>query len=521
MNKLKKLIAAILAMAMVLATGMTVFATTSDPTSGDADTSSAGNSTTSITIHNPDGTTDGSTYKAYLILTATVSPDDETKVAYKVNEKYADVLMEVSGKTTNKEVIDYIADLTGERASELRTFADAVYLKIRTWEPDAQTDTNVFENVQDGYYLIVETSISAHGTYSFVMLDTAHGETQVTTKESAPILQKKVKEKNDSTGNETGWQDAADYDIGDDVPFQLTGTLPSTYSYYNSYKYVFHDTLSEGFTFNNDVEVWVDGIKLDNTNNQYYEVVTEGLEDECSFEVRFADLKKVPSVKDNTQGILVYYTAKLNDSAKIIGKDGNTSTGNPNTAYLEYSNNPYYNGTGEETTSTTQKDKVIVFTYKVNVKKVDENQKLLDGAGFTLFKFDGTEYKAVDAEKKGEGMTTFVFEGLDAGQYKLEETTVPAGYNKAEDIEFVITAAYETESDDPQFTKFEINDIAGAKSTAFESNTNRLYTATVINQRGILLPSTGGIGTTIFYMAGALLMLGGSVLLMKNKRTVK
>ena len=126
------------------------------------------------------------------------------------------------------------------------------------------------------------------------MLDTAGNDSvTVTTKEDRPELEKKVKEKNDSTGAESDWQDAADYDIGDNVPFQLTGTVDAKYDNYGSYYYAFHDTMSDGLTFNADsVTVTVDGTAV----TTGYEVVTEDLDDSCTFEVRFADLKDRKSV---------------------------------------------------------------------------------------------------------------------------------------------------------------------------------------------------------------------------------
>lgn len=501
MNKLKKLITMVVAMAMVLATGMTAFA-----------------ATTNITITDKNGDT-GSTYVAYKLLNATeaeVAEGEDRKVAYTLNEKYTSVLQAVTGQTEQADIIAYIQD------ADAKTFADAVYAQVKDVEADYTTTSNAFTGVDQGYYLIVETV--SDGTYSLVMLDTAGKDTlTVTTKEDVPTLTKKVKETNDTTGVTSDWQDGADYDIGDKVPFQLTGTLPSTYADYAKYKYVFHDTLSAGLTFNDDVVVKVDGTTL----TTGYTVVTD-CTDGCSFEVQIADLKALTEVTATAASVItVDYTATLNENA-VIGMAGNT-----NIAKLQYSSNPYYNGSGssdnpdnpdspdtpDEPTSETPEDNVIVFTYELDVHKIDANQNPLKGAGFTLFKLNADgEYVAVGDEVKGEDLTDFVFKGLDAGEYKLEETTVPSGYNKADDVEFEISATYDTEADDPTFTKLEIK---GATTLSVADDDTALIETTIENVSGILLPSTGGIGTTIFYIVGALIMVAAAVFLIKNKRTAK
>ena len=311
MKKLKKLFAAMVAMVMAFAMGVTVYAADITITNGAA----------------------GSEYAAYRLLNAT--DGGEGKFAYTLNDKYAAALKEVTGKTEDKDVINYISGLD---ADGIRAFADAVFAKIKTLEPEAKTSDDKFSGVDQGYYLIAETKTGDEGdTYSLVMLDTAGNDSvTVTTKEDRPELEKKVKEKNDSTGAESDWQDAADYDIGDNVPFQLTGTVDAKYDKYGSYYYAFHDTMSDGLTFNADsVTVTVDGTAV----TTGYEVVTEDLDDGCTFEVRFADLKNIKAVKAGSK-VVVNYTAKLNENA-VIGEGGNT-----NVSKLEYSNNPYGDGTG-------------------------------------------------------------------------------------------------------------------------------------------------------------------------------
>ena len=487
MKKLKKLFAAMVAMVMAFAMGVTVYAADITITNGAA----------------------GSEYAAYKLLNAT--DGGEGKFAYTLNDKYAAALKEVTGKTEDKDVINYISGLD---ADGIRAFADAVFAKIKTLEPEAKTSDDKISGVDQGYYLIAETKTGDEGdTYSLVMLDTAGNDSvTVTTKEDRPELEKKVKEKNDSTGAESDWQDAADYDIGDNVPFQLTGTVDAKYDKYGSYYYAFHDTMSDGLTFNADsVTVTVDGTAV----TTGYEVVTEDLDDGCTFEVRFADLKNIKAVKAGSK-VVVNYTAKLNENA-VIGEGGNT-----NVSKLEYSNNPYGDGTG-----VTPEDKVIVFTYNLIANKVDGNNAPLEGAGFTLYKLDSTTGDYVAVGNEITGVTTFYFKGVDAGRYKLVETTVPAGYNKADDLVFSVEATYDTTSDNPELKTLVVKDASGK---VVSEGTEAIFTATlrtgavstdVQNLSGTELPATGGIGTKIFYTVGAIIMIVAAVLLITRKRTAK
>lgn len=470
--------------------------------------------TTNITISNG---AEGAEYEAYRLLDATEGNSDN--FAYTVNEKYRAALQTVTEKTTDAEIINYISGLD---EAALRTFADSIYASVKTLGADVTTANNKFENVEQGYYLIAETKTgNEQDSYSLVMLNTA-GKTDlnVTTKEDVPELDKKVQEKNDSTGAVSDWQDGADYDVNDHVPFKLTGTLPDNYDSYNAYKYVFHDEQSDGLTFEPDsVKVYVvNGESKTEVDESKYEVVTSGLSDNCTFEVRFEDLKQVTT--DKNSKIVVEYTSILNDNS-VIG-----STGNPNQAKLEFSNNPYGDGTGK-----TPFDKVIVFTYKLVANKVDKDGKALEGAGFTLYKFDSetNDYVAVGSEITGEGVTTFEFNRLDAGQYKLVETTVPAGYNKAEDLIFTVEATYDTDSAEPVFKDLVVKNADGdvisgtnaaeGQTFIFTINTADGSASTnIVNHTGTELPSTGGIGTTIFYLTGTILVLGAVVLLITKKR---
>ena len=328
-------------------------------------------------------------------------------------------------------------------------------------------------------------------------------------KSEKPTSEKKVKDINDSKGTTmTDWQDSADWDIGDEVPFQLKGTVVADYDKYTVYKMTFHDHESKGLTLIKDsVEVYVDGNKVTDTTK--YEVVTEHLGDNCTFEVRFADLKKISDVKAGSV-ITVEYKSELNKDA-VIG-----SLGNPNEMYMEFSNNPNDDQGGE--TGKTPVDKVIVFTYKTIVNKVDPEGNPLEGAEFTLEKKVGEEWVEKAVVKNTEG-TTFTFKGLDDGLYRLTETKTPAEYNtmNPNPLEFEITATHEETAVEPKLLTLKGNVTTG--DVSFESSLeNGSLTANVVNNKGSELPSTGGMGTTILYAAGTVMILAAAVFLVMQKK---
>lgn len=234
--------------------------------------------------------------------------------------------------------------------------------------------------------------------------------------------------------------------------------------------------------------------------------------DGCTFEIQFANLKDITAVKAGSV-IRVEYTSKLNNKA-VIG-----SAGNPNEMYMTYTNNPNDEQFGDN--GKTPVDKVIVFTYKVVVNKVDEKGGALTGAEFTLYKknADGNYVEVTDKLTKNDAGTEFTWTGIDDGDYKLVETVTPAGYNTAADILFTVTASHEIvwNGEGTALTNLAGGNLfTGAVDT--DNNPTGILSGDVVNNTGSTLPETGGMGTYIFYAVGGVLVLAAVVLFVTKKR---
>ena len=214
-----------------------------------------------------------------------------------------------------------------------------------------------------GYYLVKDvdgTQDLENGAYTAYLLQVV-GDVTATTKLDTPSVKKKVKYINDSEDadiSDNAWQDSADHDIGDIIPYQLTGTLPGNFASYETYTYQFTDELSGGLTYQADAKVYLVNGETETDITSYAAIAPAAATAGATLTVSFEDLKTVPGVTAASK-IVVRYTAELNENA-VIG-----AAGNPNTVYLTYSNNPNPNGTG---TGTTPKDKVIVFCVIYHVK---------------------------------------------------------------------------------------------------------------------------------------------------------
>ena len=408
------------------------------------------------------------------------------------------------------------------KADSLKNDSDAKYFAYEVSNYLATASASSVADGQDykinglapGYYLVKDKdgTVPQEQAYTKFILEVVGTNVSAAVKSSVPTSEKKVNDTNDTTGKTTGWQDSADYDIGDQVPFQLTGNVADDYSQYKgAYQLVFHDTLSNGLTFNeNSVKVYVNDSDTPVSSDQY--TIAYPATDNHSFDVTINDVK---SLGDYVTKVRVEYTATLNENA-VIG-----SVGNPNTMYMEFSNNP--NSTTGTDKGQTPEDKVIVFTYKVVINKVDSRRIPLAGAAFKLEKvLSNGEKKLVKEYTIGEDeddpeKTRFEFTGLDDGKYILTETVTPEGYNTMDPITFNITASHDTKSDDPKLTDLNGNAVDGEiKFTVNE--TKGTLTASVVNYMGSELPSTGGMGTTVLYVAGTIMILAAGVFLVMKKK---
>lgn len=497
MKLFKKLASFILAFAMVMAIAMPSVVMAAD------------NYTITITP-----TTSDHTYEAYQIFEGKLSNDklSDIKWGNAITEDGQTELKKEYNATDAADLAEKLSEFAIE-SEEIKAFAKKAskYLQNPT-TAKAGEKTAAITVDKAGYYLIKDKDDSLgknDETYTEFILKVVKNQT-VAPKSSKPTSEKKVKDINDSEGTTmTDWQDSADWDIGDVVPFQLKGTVAADYDNYKVYKMTFHDHESTGLTFDEaSVKVYVNGDLVEDKNK--YEVVTEGLEADCTFEVKFADLKQIPGVTAGST-ITVEYESVLNDSA-FIGSEGN-----PNTMYMEFSNNPNDEQGGE--TGKTPEDKVIVFTYKTVVNKVNPDRDPLEGANFTLKKRVGENKWVEKAVVKNTAGTTFTFEGLDDGVYRLEETETPEGYNtmNPNPLEFTISATHHVTDDNPQLLtlsgKAETGDV-----TFVDNLVDASLTTNIVNKSGSSLPETGGMGTTVLYAAGTLMILAAAAFLVMKKK---
>lgn len=481
MKKMKKLLSLVLSIAMVVAMGITTFA--------------AGQT---FTITAP--ATDHQ-YEIYQIFTGDLSGKTLSNVKWGKNG---------TGKTGDAVDEATLNALTGVnvagKSDKEKLAVIEGYAKLS--DPVATISNSNTYTAAAGYYLIKDKDTSLAGkddSYTTYIVEVV-GDVTISPKSNKPSSEKKVKDTNDTTGKTTGWQDSADYDIGDLVPFQLKGTVAANYDSYTTYKFTFHDAQSKGLTFKADsVKAYVGNKEI---STDYYTVsITPPTETEGEkIDITFSNLKAIADVQANSV-ITVEYKSELNRGA-VIG-----STGNPNTMHLEYSNNP--NTGHEEETGKTPDDTVIVFTYKVVANKINENKEALNGASFKLEKelADGSwkDLGTIDGTDK----STFEWSGLDDGDYKITETVTPAGYNSIDSIEFTIEAGHVTTADSPT-----LESLSGGKLFTGEVSTGAV-SANIENKKGSVLPSTGGIGTTIFYVIGGILMVGAGVILVSRRRRSK
>lgn len=479
MKATKKLLAFLLAATMLLALLPSAFATATSYT---------------LTLT---GTKVGHTYAVYQIFKGTLS-DDGTKLS---DVKYGsswDNTVKLGDPVPEEVLASWEKNSGAQNIEEFAKHKQATYKTVQSCDGKTLIDL-----LEPGYYAVFEVTenVSGHDSYSRSIIYVL-GNAEAAIKSSVPISEKKVRDINDSIGTPTGWQDSADYDIGDEIDFKLTATLADDVNaYVGPYKVIFHDKQSAGLTFKKISSVNVGGKVLNNTQYTLDQTPSDG----CSFHITIADVKADGIKAADSAVVTVEYVAELNENA-VIG-----STGNPNEMYLEFSNNPNVEG---GSTGTTPKDTVIVFTYKINIDKINQEKKPLGNAGFTLYKIVNNVEVLVKEIKATKDGTKFEFKGLDDGDYVLRETETPDGYNTIEDIKFTITASHDEEADAPKLISLDFGHLGTGDITTGGLTTN----FQVENRAGNTLPSTGGMGTTIFYVLGSILAIGAAILLISKKR---
>lgn len=522
---IKKLLAALLAVAMVCAMAIPAFAY---DTKEDLDTKHE--------------------YAAFQIFKGDVS-DDNTKISHvewgKNIPHPEDFLPKLRADSTlssefaNADSLQKVLDVMKDwKTSDDNSIAFARFVCNYIYTDANANSTPVkqgghtggFELDEAGYYLIVDTSPfsdgdSYHAYNSFLLkVNKAHYHVQITPKVVKPTVEKKVYDNDDgsSSGDNNGWGSSADHAINEEFKFRLIAKLPASegraYDYYKKYTVCFNDTLSEGITFDK-----LDTVEITNGDGGASQVIdaanyTRTPNGSQFFKLSIDDVKTCAPGLDLNDGatITVTYTAHLNENAAVNG-----SAENKNSVRLQYSNNPRPDGEYlGYTPNYTPESEVYVYTYQLNNTKYHdkaEHGNELKDVGFRLYSDadyknevelyqDGEFYypiknasnkQAVEMKSAEDG--TFNVKGLDAGTYYLKETKTPADYNPCDVPPVIIKANH--------------------KGNQVDLNGSTLST-TIINNKagGITLPSTGGIGTTIFYVVGGGLMVAAIVLLVTKKR---
>lgn len=413
-----------------------------------------------------------------------------------------------------------------------------------------------------GYYFIDEPNVPSVGdgqnkVQSEFILQVLGRDTVVPIKADIPKVDKKIVEDNGAEVKGTTAQ------VGEVVTFKLTGTLPADLAVYKVYKYVFHDTMSAALT-----NATAKSIEIQDKNGATKLAIAAAdfskyfTASGSNVSVKFDNLFKLVANLDATDKIIVTYTATVASANLVLGNpDGDEK--NNNQVYVEYSNDPTQYATGtpgsgpggdpdpgedpdpseEPKTGESTKDTVYVYSFGLDLKKVGndaDHKNGLEGAGF-LLKNDKGEYAKFDV---ANGVYTFnswvaqaaattvtsakdtgliQIRGIDAGTYTLTETVIPDHYLKTADVTITITASIDDNGDlksvtfnGTEYKDFKDDAANAGKTGVFKSG---IYALTIENKRIPILPSTGGIGNTIFYVVGGILVIAAAgCLIITSKR---
>lgn len=541
----------------------------------------------------------GKKFNVYKIFDAENSAGMES-INYTMNPAYEKALKKVTGKDTEYSIIDYIQtmnnntvinnveapQLNESRYSNFRYFIEDLRNEIVAEKAAPTMTVTVPETAKDSYtmdvdfgWYVVDEITPVEGTHSassLCMVNTANPDVFINIKSDFPVIQKQIRE-DDSRGSigsdKDGWNDVADFEIGQTVPYRYLTYVPNMNGY-SSYYFSMRDRMDEALTFNPDSVVVKVGDKT-LVNNIDYKVVTSGIPADETFQIQIMDLKAtinkyfypeyegaVPEMeKFYGQKIVVEYNATLNENAS-------NDTGRPgfeNDVKLEYSNNPDSDGIGQ--TGETPWDTVVCFTFRMNGVKVNDQdpevklegakfrlysdssctkevyvKEAANGDGYTVINHDsvkGDEAPAEAVEMVSDKNGIFNIVGLDSQTYYLKETKAPAGYRLLKDpIKIDIKATYGednrgnyTKGDgatDKTLQKLEASAhfkefYTGAFTEYDSSLTTDIETGTlnikVVNKVGSKLPATGSSMTLLLTVTGAGLMT--AALIKRRKEAVE
>ena len=523
----------------------------------------------SITITSHNGIPlDKETFNAYRLMDAhyVKGENDKREEAYVIIPKWQkffdnEVKNHKGDHCSNEEDAKYLTDMQKDSA-KLKEFQEHVFDYARDNHIDPlgtankQKDTYTINNLPDGYYSVIQVADDNTVSLSYNILVTVDGHdtnAKVDLKADVPALLKTI----NGTGTDNNDKKAADYAIGDDVPFRLVSKVPDMSGFeaddkgQHGGRYVFEvcDTMSKGLTLNqNSIKVTINGQSYDN-----FKLVDAGKGQDDSHKWRIVfGRKDAPTqagdITDNTilsdedgvlkdpmfskenkgKPVVITYTAKLNENA-FLGEKGNA-----NTANVLFSSNPYV----KDKVNHTWDSMTHAFTFGLDLTKVNDNGDKLAGAEFQV-KQNGEAIKVkkladgsyvVDKDGKDTVTTVksndegkIIVKGLDAGDYKLVETKAPNGYNLlGKDIDFTITPEYE------QYQKDQYKDLVGkltnltVKGDGFSANKeNGMVSTEVVNKAGGLLPKTGGCGIFMLAAIGLALMALATYVLFGRKKATK
>ena len=505
-------------------------------------------------------------YSAYKIFNGTVEGDNLTNISFAKANGFDAFLAALKADTTiggkfasagtAAEVANVLSGFS-DKSADAKAFADFVATHA-TLLAAPVTGHGSLTLDSDGYYVIIETGATggndyARTSYILTQYDASKG-AEIAVKSAAPTVDKQVYDNDDkaATGDNNGWGESADHAINETFQMKLIATIPADedFAAYKAYKVAFHDTYNKGITFENIASVTVAGETVNageaNTDYQLASNTTNRTLDITINDIVPAITAASKKLGTDEITVEVIYNVHLNEDAATVNASASnlsTSYDNVNGVYLEYSNNPNWNGSGtatpggDESTGETPKDYVWVFTYESNNNKVDDANKPLTGAKFqikngdTVIKLvdkgngeyvvadqslalstsEGASPKIVDTMVSTGTDAKFNIKGLDAGTYTLVETEAPQGYKVAADTVFHISATH-SEGKTENNVDTELADVTLATGEGNSLN------HTIVDSSSSKLPSTGGMGTTLFVLGGGCMAGLAGIYLISKKR---